>query len=57
MVNYYRDMWPHRAHILAPLTEKMGTPKKGTKQSKFMWTEVMQAAFKQMKALMAADVL
>ncbi|KAL7432773.1 hypothetical protein ACHAXH_001853 [Discostella pseudostelligera] len=27
MVNYYKNMWPHRAHILAPLTAKTGTPK------------------------------
>ncbi len=57
MVNYYRDMWPHRAHILAPLTEKTGAPKKGLKQPKFVWTEAMQMAFKCMKAMMAADVL
>jgi hypothetical protein len=57
MVNYYCNMWPHRAQILAPLTEKMGAPKKGTKQPKFVWTKAMQAAFKQMKALMAADAL
>ncbi len=57
MVNYYRDMWPHRAHTLAPLTEKTGAPKKGTRQPKFVWTEAMQTAFKRMEAMMAADVL
>ena len=57
MVNYYRDMWPHRAHILAPLTAKTGTPKKGAKPEKFEWTPEMQKAFEQMKALMAHDVL
>ncbi len=55
MVKYYRDMWPHWAHVLAPLTAKTGAPKKGEKQAKFLWTPKMQSAFEQMKALMAMD--
>ena len=57
MVNYYRDMWPHRAHILAPLTAKVGNPKKGTKPEKFVWTPEMDTAFNKMKALMAQDAM
>ncbi len=57
MVNYYRDMGPHRLHILAPLTAKLGTPKKGEKHPPFQWTPEMQKAFDQMKAFMAADVI
>jgi hypothetical protein len=57
MVNYYRDMWPHQSHILAPLTAKTGAPKKGEKPPPFQWTSKMQKAFNQTKALMAADVL
>ncbi len=57
MVNYYRDMWPHRLHILVPLTAKTGAPPKGEKHPPFQWTPEMQKAFDQMKALRAADVL
>jgi cleavage and polyadenylation specificity factor subunit 1 len=45
MVNYYHDMWLHRAHVLAPLTAKTGATKKGEKQAKFIWTPDMQTAF------------
>ncbi len=57
MVNYYHDMWSHRAHVLTPLTAKTGAPKKGKKQAKFLWTPEIQSAFEQMKALMAMDAL
>jgi hypothetical protein len=57
MVNYYRDMWPHRSHILSPLTAKTGAPQKGVKNPPFKWTPEMQKAVEEMKALMAAEVL
>ena len=52
-VNYYRDMWPSRAHILQPLTDQSGL-KKGAKLN---WTPAMQMAFNKMRYLMAADAL
>ena len=49
-VNYYRDMWHHRSHILAPLTELTG-------KHKFVWEPRHQQAFDQMRALIAKDCL
>jgi hypothetical protein len=57
MVNYYRDMWPHRSRILSPLTAKTDAPKKGVKTPPFKWAPEMQKVFEEMKALMAAEVL
>jgi hypothetical protein len=57
LVNYYPNMWPHSAYILAPLQSQTGAPKKGQTQQKYVWTEEMQAAFDKMKTLMAIDIL
>ena len=57
IVNYYRDMWPHRSHIMPPLTSMTGTLAKGKVAQKFIWTDKMQKAFEQTKALIATDTL
>ena len=50
-VGYYHDMFPHRSHILAPLTNLTGS------KGPIHWTVECDKAFKQMKALLAEDVL
>jgi hypothetical protein len=51
-INYYRDMWPSRAHILKPLTDQSGLKKNPIK-----WTDEMKKAFDKKCLLMAADAL
>jgi hypothetical protein len=51
MVNYYRDMWPLRSHLLAPLS-LMTSAKVNWK-----WTQECQDSFDQMKAIMAKETL
>ena len=50
MVNYYRDTWRPRAHLLAPLTELT------KKQVKFTWTAELQKQFDQIKQHIAQQV-
>ena len=52
-VNYYRDMWPSRAHVLKPLTDLSGLKKRVPIE----WTKEMDTAFVKMRSLMAADAL
>ena len=42
LVTYYRDMWPCRSHILAPLTNLLKIPK-STKE--FPWLPIHNKAF------------
>ena len=51
MVNYYRDMWPGRAHLLAPLSAMTSS------KVKWEWTEVHQKAFEEMKNRIAREAL
>ena len=46
----YRDMWPKRAHHLAPLTSLTG-------KSTLEWTPEHQKAFERMKALIVTDAM
>jgi hypothetical protein len=47
---YYRDIWPKRAHILAPLTELVG-------RKKLKWDDRHREAFAKMKAMIVSDAL
>jgi hypothetical protein len=51
LINYYRDMWVRRSHILAPLM--ISTSKK----AKWQWTNEEQKAFEEVKKVIARDVL
>jgi len=54
MVNYYRDFWKRRAHVLAPLT---ALTKVNPKQFRKVWDAKCNQAFKQIKAIIAQEVL
>jgi hypothetical protein len=51
IVNYYRDMWPQRSQILAPLAKIAG------KTAKWEWGPEQQEAFDTMKSQIRSDVL
>ena len=49
MVNYYRDMWRGRSHVLAPLTGLVSN------KAKWKWTEVEEHAFKEAKQMVIRE--
>jgi RNase H-like domain found in reverse transcriptase len=51
MVNYYRDMWSKRLHLLAPLLDLTSS------KTKWKWTEKCQAVFDEMKLLISRKTL
>ncbi len=58
MVQYHRDIWEKRSHLLAPLTDLVGecghtkvTKKNKTKKKPWYWSEVHQTAFEEIKKL------
>lgn len=53
MVNFYRDFWKQRAHILAPLTALTKTPK----GRPLPWTDECNKAFQAIKAVLQEEVL
>ena len=64
MVQYYRDVWEKRSHLLAPLSDLVAecghtkeTKKKGTKKRPWYWNESHQQSFDAVKEAIARDVL
>jgi hypothetical protein len=51
MVNYYRDMWPLRSHLLAPLSSLTSS------KVKWKWTTEHQESFDKMKTFIAKETL
>ena len=51
MVNYYRDMWQHRSHVLAPLTSLT------SKNIPWKWGEQQSKAFKEAKKILCKETL
>ena len=50
IVNYYRDMWIRRSHVLAPLASLT------SKNAKWSWGEAQQKAFAMAKRIIAREV-
>jgi RNase H-like domain found in reverse transcriptase len=51
MVNYYRDMWPQRSHLLSPLSSLTSA------KTKREMTKECQTAFDDIKKLIAKETL
>ena len=57
MVNFYRDIWPRRSHILAPLNDLSASTgkKKGKRPEPWKWKEEHQRAFEEAKSMLSKE--
>ena len=53
MVQYYRDLWPQRSHILQPFTALSG----GKKGAKIKWTPELEKSFNAIKRMICKETL
>ena len=53
MINFYRDMWQHRFHMLTPLTNLIKVKSK----AKFIWEAEHEKYFQSCKQALRRDVL
>ena len=51
MINYYRDMWKRRSHILSPLSKLI------SKNIKWKWTNIEQKAFEEAKQMIQKETM
>ena len=51
MVNYYRDMWQRRSHLLAPLSALT------SKDAKWKWGQEQEEAFEEIKKVISRETL
>ena len=51
MVNYYRDMWRRRSHLLAPLSALL------SKKKSFDWTKECQESFEEIKRVISQEAM
>lgn len=51
MINYYRDMWRKRSHILAPLTAL------ASNKAKWIWSKPQQSAFEEAKQMVLRETI
>ena len=64
MVQYYRDIWKKRSHLVAPLTDLVGecghtkvTRKNKTKKKAWYWGQTHQDSFDQIEETLARKTL
>ena len=53
MVNYYRDMWPRRSHVLSPPTDSNSV----CKGRNILWNDALEDSLKELKRMISAEML